>query len=152
MEDVLLTGIAIKPKKRGPMELLDTVEVTVEGGLAGDCRGGGGRDRKRQVAILSLDQWQDTCKELGKELPWQARRANLCVSGLSFGPQCMGRKFLIGKAVILEITSETDPCSRMDDASEGLRNALTPFWRGGVTCRVVEGGTIRLNDKFFGVL
>jgi MOSC domain-containing protein YiiM len=30
----------------------------------------------------------------------------------------------------------------MDEASQGLRKALRPNWRGGVTCKVIEGSTI----------
>ena len=48
--------------------------------------------------------------------------------------------------LVLEITGETDPCSRMDEARQGLRLALTPEWRGGVCCRVVTGGDIAVGD------
>jgi hypothetical protein len=35
----------------------------------------------------------------------------------------------------------------MDEAQLGLRAALKPEWRGGVSCRVVEGATIRVGDR-----
>jgi MOSC domain-containing protein YiiM len=34
----------------------------------------------------------------------------------------------------------------MEAAHRGLRRALTPEWRGGVTCRVLKGGMIRVGD------
>jgi MOSC domain-containing protein YiiM len=46
----------------------------------------------------------------------------------------------------LEITGETDPCERMTEACPGLREALTPGWRGGVCCRVLSGSEIRIHD------
>ena len=35
---------------------------------------------------------------------------------------------------------------RMDEARQGLMRALYPDWRGGVTCRVLEGGRVALGD------
>jgi MOSC domain-containing protein YiiM len=49
--------------------------------------------------------------------------------------------------VELEVTKETAPCYLMDQAHEGLLRALKPDWRGGVCCRVVKGGEIRLGDR-----
>jgi MOSC domain-containing protein YiiM len=48
--------------------------------------------------------------------------------------------------VVLEVTYPTTPCKRMDEARAGLLRALYPDWRGGITCRVVEGGAIALGD------
>jgi MOSC domain-containing protein YiiM len=52
---------------------------------------------------------------------------------------------LVGEAV-LEITAETKPCQVMEAAHHGLRSALKPDWRGGVCCRVISGGKIRIGD------
>lgn len=49
--------------------------------------------------------------------------------------------------VKLEVTGQTYPCRRMDEAYPGLLKALAKDWRGGVTCRVLEGGEIALGDK-----
>jgi MOSC domain-containing protein YiiM len=50
---------------------------------------------------------------------------------------------VLGDAV-LEVTGETDPCERMEEAQAGLFQALAPEWRGGVTCRVIANGTIHV--------
>lgn len=52
---------------------------------------------------------------------------------------------LIG-LVMLEIANQTVPCSRIDEACPGLRKALHPEWRGGVTCKVLKGGEIHIGD------
>ena len=52
---------------------------------------------------------------------------------------------------MLEITYPTTPCKRMDEAREGLMRALYPEWRGGVTCRVLEGGCVSLGDHVAGL-
>jgi MOSC domain-containing protein YiiM len=35
----------------------------------------------------------------------------------------------------------------MERAFPGLRKALSPEWRGGVTCKVVAGGEVRAGDE-----
>jgi MOSC domain-containing protein YiiM len=45
-----------------------------------------------------------------------------------------------------EVTGETDPCPRMDDAAPGLKDAMIPDWRGGVTCRVIESGHLSVGN------
>ena len=139
-------GIAIKSAKRGPMKEVDLREISVSSGLEGDFRGRGGVFRKRQVTIISLQQWHDACTAAGMDLPWYTRRAGLCIDGVTFGPSDVGRKITIGGNVVLEVTGETGPCKRMDEARQGLRAALTPDWRGGITCRVVKGGIVQKNS------
>jgi len=48
--------------------------------------------------------------------------------------------------IILEITGETKPCERMEEQHVGLLEALKPEWRGGVTCKVIKGGRLRIGD------
>ncbi len=142
-----IIGIAVKAAKRAPMKELSSVMVTLANGLEGDCRGSWDPrfGYTRQVTLLSLEQWQNACKKIGVELPWYMRRANLCVEGLTFGPEHAGKKLFIGK-VELEITGETDPCERMNAIRPGLKDALLPRWMGGVTCRVLRGGIVTLNS------
>ena len=62
------------------MQELPRAEVTAGSGVADDFRGRSGR---RQVTVLSLEDWQAACAQAGRpELPWTSRRANLLVSGL----------------------------------------------------------------------
>ena len=74
-------------------------------------------------------------------LPWHARRANVCIDGLKFGPGDVGKVLSFG-AVWLEVTGPTKPCHRMDEACPGLKDALGRDWRAGVTCRVMIPGVV----------
>lgn len=137
-----LIGIARRAKSRAPMETLEQVGCSTALGVDGDFRG---KLRKRQVTILSIEDWQAACDAIGRDdLPWTTRRANLLVTGISL-PREVGAKVSIG-SVMVEITGETDPCRRMENAAPGLEEALRPDWRGGVTCRVIEGGNIQCGD------
>lgn len=138
-----LCGIAIRAGRKAPMQALDRAVVTPERGVAGDFRG---RPGKRQVTVLSRESWDRACAELGADLPWMTRRANLLVSGLEFAPAHVGSTLRFGE-LVLQITRETDPCERMDQAHPGLRAALDPDWRGGVCCRVIAGGEIVLGQR-----
>jgi MOSC domain-containing protein YiiM len=53
----------------------------------------------------------------------------------------------IGATLVIEITGECDPCSRMEALQPGLRAALTPDWRGGFLGRVIEDGEIAVGDE-----
>lgn len=137
----VLIGIARRGGKRAPMETLDRAEISAETGVALDWRGKPGR---RQVTVLSADAWRDACSELGKALPWTTRRANLLVEGIDL-PETTGAVLHVG-AVLLLVTGEVDPCSRMDEQCPGLTAALQPAWRGGVSCTVLDGGSVALGD------
>jgi MOSC domain-containing protein YiiM len=132
-----LLGIAIKPHGESVMRELTAAPLSCEHGVEGDSRG---RPGPRQVTLLSHAAWQAACRELGIELHWVSRRANLLVDELPL-QQSKGHHIHIGEA-ILEITGETDPCRRMEALHPGLFQALASEWRGGVTCRVVRGGQL----------
>ena len=102
------------------MQELTEAEITPERGVADDFRG-------------------------RRDLPWTVRRANLLVECVEL-PRQAGGVIEIGP-VRLEVMVETDPCSRMDEQCPGLREALLPDWRGGVCCRVLDGGRVALGDS-----
>jgi MOSC domain-containing protein YiiM len=135
-------GISIRDRPRAPMQPLTEAEITIETGIAGDFRGA---VRGRQVTVLTEEGWRAACAELGEDLPWTTRRANLLVRGLDLTGR-VGTRLQVGSAVLV-ITDECDPCSVMEKARKGLRKALTPGWRAGATCRVARAGLVRLGDR-----
>jgi MOSC domain-containing protein YiiM len=142
-----LLAIAIRHRSRGTMLELPRAEVTRSGGVADDVRGRPGR---RQVTVLSLEDWQAACAQAGRpELPWTTRRANLLVTGIDLAAleRNAGERGLLRIGTVeLEVTGETAPCERMDEACPGLRAALAGAGRGGVTCRVRRGGELAAGD------
>lgn len=138
-----LLAIAYKTVKRGPMNEVLCANVTQLSGVEKDVFG---RPGKRQVTVLSKIQWQQACHSIEADLPWTTRRANLLVDDLVFSSADVGKHLHIGE-LRLEITGETDPCKKMEIAHVGLEAALTPDWRGGVTCRVLNDAMIHLGDE-----
>lgn len=138
-----LLGIAYRDGSRLPMREIDATRISLDAGVARDFRGQ--KRGPRQVTLLCAEKWHAACAELGIELPWTTRRANLLVNGLPIGAECVGRTLRVGTA-LLRITLETNPCGRMDEQYRGLKRALLPDWRGGACCEVLEDGDIAVGD------
>lgn len=138
-----VTGIAIRQRSRAPMQLLEAASITQTKGVQEDFRG---RPGNRQVTLLSSEQWNKACKELEISLPWTFRRANILVEGIEFNHTLINKHIAIGE-VVIQVMEETNPCPRMDQQHQGLTAALSPDWRGGVCCKVLSGGDIKLGDK-----
>ena len=142
-----LLGIARHGFPKAPMETIEAAEVSCEGGIAGDFRGGmKGKPYKRQVTLIERADWDAAMAEVGHSIAWQERRSNLLVDGIDL-PQVAGVRLRIGADVLLEVTRETDPCERMEALADGLKAALTPDWRGGACAKVIAGGRIALGDE-----
>lgn len=142
-----LIGIARHARSRAPMELVERVQVTLEGGIQGDFRGGmRGKPHKRQVTLIERGDWEWATAAVGHDIPWQERRSNLLVEDFDL-PQVAGVVLRIGAEVVVEITRETDPCERMEALAAGLKAALLPDWRGGACAKVISGGTIAVGDR-----
>jgi MOSC domain-containing protein YiiM len=136
-----LVGIARVRELGAPLEEMLAASISLERGINGDARG---RKNGRQVTVVFRDGWEDACRDVGADLPWITRRANLLLANLA-RPREAGGLLRIGD-VELQVTMETRPCHLMDRAHEGLRAALRPDWRGGVCCVVRRGGEIKLGD------
>lgn len=133
-------GLLVRPGES--VATTDVAELTLheQQGAVGDH----GQSARRQVTILGIEGWTAATRELGRDVPWQARRANVLVSGLDLRAT-IGRRVQLGPCLV-EIQGETVPCKVMDEAAAGLRQALVADWRAGVYGTVVRGGVIRTGD------
>lgn len=134
-------AIWLKPERKGPMEPAREAELVAGRGLAGNAHQGG----RRQVTVISCEAWEAVREELGVDVPHEARRANLLVSGVEL-EGTVGRILEVGGAR-MEIGGETRPCARMDEAEAGLKEAMVPAWRGGVYAVVLDDGRVRAGDS-----
>jgi MOSC domain-containing protein YiiM len=136
-----LESIWIKRFKRGPMDPVRSAELVAGRGIVGNTNQGG----KRQVTIIAREAWDDVTRELGTDVPPDARRANLLVSGIELA-NTRGRMLRVG-ACRVRVYGETKPCWQMEEAHAGLQAALQPDWRGGVFGEVLDDGEIRVGDR-----
>lgn len=136
-----IVAIWIKRFKHGPMDPAGEA-LAVEGrGLKNNANQGG----KRQVTIIDEARWRETQDAVGvSDLDPSTRRANLMLRGIDL-ERTNGRLLRLGE-VVVRIYGETRPCNQMEEAQPGLREALSPHWRGGAFAEIVTGGTIRIGD------
>lgn len=135
--------IGLRPERREALESVSEAAVTLEDGLVGDHYSG--RNKRRQVTLIQAEHLQGVAHMLGRELvDPQLTRRNIVVSGINL-LAFKGRRFRIGDAV-LEMTGPCEPCSRMEEnLGPGGYNAMRGH--GGITARVVRGGTIQVGDE-----
>jgi MOSC domain-containing protein YiiM len=152
-----LEQILVRPGRRAPTVSVSDV-LAVEGrGLQGDHTG----DRKRtaavsggsrrQVTLLQAEHLPVIAALVGRGQPIDAGllRRNLVVSGLNLLAArnlFQGRRLLLAiGAARLEVTGPCEPCSFMEQVlGTGGYNAMRGH--GGVTARVVQGGTLSVGD------
>ena len=127
----------VKPAHGEPMRAVEVVEAEGGQGLVGDASYGRGR---RQVLIVESDA-------LGRfELEPGQLRENMVVEGLPLAGMPAGTRVQAGDA-LLEVTGDCAPCRFLDDIRDGLQIAMEG--QRGILCRVLENGTIRVDDRFF---
>jgi MOSC domain-containing protein YiiM len=136
-----LERIWVKRAHRGNMDPASAGILDAEKGLRDSANYGG----RRQVTIISAERWAEIEDDLEVEIDPSARRANLLVTGIDL-ENSRDRVLRVGPC-LLRIGGETRPCERMDEAHEGLQEAMKPRWGGGAWAIVVEGGPIAVGDE-----
>ena len=136
--------IGIRAKTRGSIQVLTETYANI-GGLTGDRYNKGIPGSKRQVTLIQAEHLTAVASFLGKDhLDPVLVRRNIVVQGINLNA-LKGKTFKIGDAV-LEMTGFCYPCSRMEEnLGKGGFNAMRGH--GGITCRVLEEGTIRVGDE-----
>lgn len=139
-----LEWIGVRPGRREPVREADEAVVIAGKGIAGDHY----RPRKnadRQVTLIQHEHLAEIAERSQRTaVAPDLFRRNLVVSGVKL-KDLVGTAFHIGQ-VLLEGTGPCSPCSRMDEAlGPGGHAAMSG--RGGITARVLRGGTIRRGDR-----
>lgn len=133
-------AIALRDADKTVMHEVADATAIENGGLVGDPPS----SPDRGVTLLASGQWKLVTDQLGANLPWWTRRANVLVEADSLA-HLIGRRVQIGNVELLVI-AETKPCGLMDKLHNGLRAALAPDVRAGVYGRVVKAGSFRIGD------
>jgi MOSC domain-containing protein YiiM len=136
--------IGIRPQTRKPIQVLTETFANI-GGLLDDRYNKGNAESKRQVTLIQHEHLQAAASFLGKEYidPALVRR-NIVVKGINLNA-LKGKQFKIGEA-ILEMTGFCFPCSRIEEnLGKGGYNAMRGH--GGITCRVIQEGAIKVGDE-----
>ncbi len=135
--------IGIRPERRGPVAVVQSVAVSKTEGLIGDHYSG--QLGSRHVTLIQAEHLPVIAALTGRDMldPALVRR-NLVVSGLNL-LALKDYQLQIGDA-ILQVTGQCHPCSKMETAlGPGGYNAMRGH--GGLTAKVLQGGTIWVGDE-----
>jgi MOSC domain-containing protein YiiM len=138
-----LEWIGVRPSRRASVEPIESAKLSAGHGVDGD-RYNTKRDGPRQVTLIAAEDIAAIAAFLG--LPAVAPellRRNLVTRGINL-LALKDRQFRVG-ATLLEGSGECAPCSRMEEAL-GLGGYNAVRGHGGITARVIEGGTVRVGD------
>lgn len=136
--------IGVRPKRKLPLQSLETVDAVAEYGLAGDHRMIKTPGSGRQVTFISQEFIDQIQHFTGYEVidPATLRR-NIVVSSLNLN--CLRRqRFRVGSA-LFEATQLCHPCARMEEAL-GEGGVAAMIGHGGICARILESGVIKLGD------
>lgn len=135
--------IGVRPERRAPLVPRERVEAVAGVGLAGDHYATK-TDGKRQVTLIQAEHLEVVAQLLGiTGVAPEAIRRNIVVSGINL-LALRQHRFAVG-GVLLEGAGLCAPCSRMEEAlGHGGYNAMRGH--GGIVCRILNGGEIRVGD------
>jgi len=136
--------IGVRPEAHKPVVVLEETLAQI-GGLLNDRYNKGDSEGKRQVTLIQHEHLQAVASFLGREKidPSLVRR-NIVVKGINLRA-LIGQQFTIGEA-LLETTGYCHPCQQMEEnLGKGGYNAMRGH--GGITCRVLKEGKIKIGDK-----
>lgn len=138
-----LEWIAVRPARGAAMQVVQQVALDPGSGISGDRYAG--RSGNRHLSLLQSEHLPVIASVLGVAMidPALLRR-NVLVSGINL--LALKQKIIRIGAVHIEVTGACHPCSRMEtQLGRGGYNAMRGH--GGVTARILEGGTIRVGDS-----
>lgn len=145
-------AILLRPDRRVPMTPVEDAVAIAGRGLDGDRSAHRAAPAgKRHVTLVQAEHLAAVGALLGRgALAPDLLRRNVVVAGLNL----LAAKTLfrdrplvlrLGDTVVLEVTGPCEPCSRMEEVlGPGGYNAMRGH--GGVTARVLSGGTFRVGD------
>ena len=137
--------IGQRPMRREPLVSVPEAELITDSHLLGDHarpKAGG----KRQLTLIQHEHLAAVAGLLGLAAPLDPGRLrrNLVVRGLNL-LALKNRQIRIGDDILLDITGECHPCSRMEEVlGPGGYNAMRGH--GGLTAHIARGGRIRVGD------
>jgi len=129
-----LVGIWRSPKRREPMEPLESARVFENEGVEGCAHRRGG---KRNVLFVAVEDLEALGVEPG------AVKENFTVRGAEVMKWPLGQRLAIGDAEF-EVSMICDPCELMEEVRPGLQAEIDG--RRGMLARVLKSGQVAMGD------
>lgn len=145
-----LNWIGLRPERKAPMNIVESV-TAIEGlGLEGDRRCKASPGSARQVTLINQEHIEVIAKLLTIEkIDPQLLRRNLVISGINL-QALRHQQFKIGEA-IFEATAQCHPCRRME-TNLGKGGAAAVLGHGGLCAKIIKSGKINIGDQVIPLL
>lgn len=136
-----VVSIHIARRRNGAAESVDQVMAQTNYGLEGDWRSR--RDRGGQVTLIEAETLEEIAQHLGLSIPSGASRRQIVVRGVRLN-NLLFQRIRVGAAHLF-VEDLCEPCARMEETiGPGARAIMQG--RGGVRCRVLQGGEVGVGD------
>ncbi len=97
-----------------------------------------------QITLIEAESIDAMSHELGYDIPDGASRRQIMVKGIKLN-ELIGQYLRIGQ-ILVRVEDKCDPCRNMEKKiGLGAKNAMND--KGGIRCRIIEGGDLHVNDK-----
>ncbi|MCP5004749.1 MAG: MOSC domain-containing protein [Planctomycetes bacterium] len=137
-----VVSIHIVRKRKLTQELCNSVSVRANFGIEGDYRSG--RYQDGQITLVEAEAMDEASRRLGYAISGGASRRQIMVRGVSLN-QLVGYRLRLGY-IVVEGEALCRPCNNMEKRiGVGAKEAMNG--RGGIRCRVIRGGSLRVGDR-----
>lgn len=121
------------------MKSVESADLVAGYGIEGDRHATSkGPRTRRQVLLMDVETLGSFGLEGGQT------RENVTTEGIDLHALPAGSRVALGGEAVVEITGFCDPCGRMDELRDGLREAMVD--RRGMLATVIAGGGVRVGD------
>ncbi len=137
-----IISIHIVRKQNVPTESRNQVMVRTNFGIEGDYRSG--KYQIGQITLVEAEIMDTVSHELGYDILAGASRRQIMVRGITLN-RLIGQNLRLGH-VLVRVEDKCNPCNNMEKRiGPGAKDAMND--RGGIRCRVIEGGELCFGDK-----
>ena len=134
--------IWISPETGGENESCEAVRAVAGEGLEGDRYRRSGKP-DQEITLIESEQLRWFEQEHGLPFPTSQTRRNILTGDIPLN-DLIGRRILIGESII-EGMRLCEPCKTLQKRT-GLPVLPAMINRGGLNCRIIQGGEIRIGD------
>ena len=137
-----IISIHIVRKRNTTAEPCKHVNVRSNFGIVGDYRSE--KFQIGQITLIEAETIDTMSHKLGYDVPDGASRRQIMVKGVKLN-ELIGRNLRIGQ-ILVRVETKCNPCKKMEkNIGTGAKNAMDD--RGGIRCRIIEGGALHVGDK-----
>jgi MOSC domain-containing protein YiiM len=133
-------SLFLSAEHRKPSTIVQSANFVAGLGIEGD-RHATERVERQGYQVLIMDN--ETLQELGLE-PGIIKE-QVTTTGIDMASLDVGQQLALGAEVVIEISKDAPPCSRMEEIRQGLQSELEG--RRGMLASIVTGGTVNVGDE-----